>query len=166
MPRSSYHVISICIDKCGRNISIYSCLTNDSGLSLVVRGGVVNQEDLYDALSTGQIAAAGLDVTVPEPLPTTHSLFTLKNCGEYFSHVGGWPFEKLIAVLHLPHSDSTTYCQCLLYYTERDVCPGSKQPPPRPSGWTNDQRTQTLRKKLVLHSVRRLNTWPPFPVIF
>lgn len=48
----------------------------------LVRGGVVNQEDLYEALSTGQIAAAGLDVTVPEPLPTSHPLFTLKNCGE------------------------------------------------------------------------------------
>lgn len=51
-------------------------------LSAVVRGGVVNQEDLYEALSTGQIAAAGLDVTVPEPLPTGHPLFTLRNCGE------------------------------------------------------------------------------------
>lgn len=50
----------------------------------VVRGGVVNQDDLYEALSTGQIAAAGLDVTVPEPLPTNHPLFTLKNCGEPF----------------------------------------------------------------------------------
>lgn len=87
------HVMSLVLgadtDKCGRNISIYSCLTNNFGLSVVVRGGVVNQEDLYDALSTGQIAGAGLDVTVPEPLPTTHPLFTLKNCGEYFSHVGG-----------------------------------------------------------------------------
>lgn len=42
----------------------------------------MNQDDLYDALSSGQIAAAGLDVTVPEPLPTSHPLFTLKNCGE------------------------------------------------------------------------------------
>lgn len=47
------------------------------------RGGVVNQEDLYEALSTGQIAGAGLDVTVPEPLPLDHPLFTLKNCGQY-----------------------------------------------------------------------------------
>lgn len=52
-----------------------------------VRGGVVNQEDLYEALSTGQIAAAGLDVTVPEPLPTSHPLFTLKNCGESIRYI-------------------------------------------------------------------------------
>ncbi|XP_030421982.1 glyoxylate reductase/hydroxypyruvate reductase-like [Gopherus evgoodei] len=44
------------------------------------RGGVVNQEDLYQALVNGQIAAAGLDVTEPEPLPTDHPLFKLKNC--------------------------------------------------------------------------------------
>lgn len=42
----------------------------------------MNQEDLYAALSSGQIAGAGLDVTTPEPLPTNHPLFTLKNCGE------------------------------------------------------------------------------------
>ncbi len=47
------------------------------------RGAVVNQEDLFKALSSGQIAAAGLDVTTPEPLPTNHPLLTLKNCGEW-----------------------------------------------------------------------------------
>ena len=44
------------------------------------RGGVVNQDNLYDALTSGEIAAAGLDVTVPEPLPTDNKLFTLDNC--------------------------------------------------------------------------------------
>ncbi|KAG7230285.1 hypothetical protein INR49_024389, partial [Caranx melampygus] len=51
------------------------------------RGAVVNQEDLYEALSTGQIAAAGLDVTTPEPLPTNHPLLTLKNC-VVLPHIG------------------------------------------------------------------------------
>ncbi|KAG8454965.1 hypothetical protein GDO86_001255 [Hymenochirus boettgeri] len=48
------------------------------------RGSVVNQEDLYQALASGQIASAGLDVTTPEPLPTDHPLLTLKNCGMTF----------------------------------------------------------------------------------
>lgn len=43
------------------------------------RGGVVNQDDLYDALKSGQIRAAGLDVMVPEPLPRDHKLTTLPN---------------------------------------------------------------------------------------
>ncbi|XP_023647476.2 glyoxylate reductase/hydroxypyruvate reductase isoform X1 [Paramormyrops kingsleyae] len=51
------------------------------------RGAVVNQEDLYEALSSGQIAAAGLDVTTPEPLPTDHPLLTLKNC-VILPHIG------------------------------------------------------------------------------
>ncbi|ESP00101.1 hypothetical protein LOTGIDRAFT_113208 [Lottia gigantea] len=44
------------------------------------RGGVVNQEDLYEALKSGEIGAAGLDVTTPEPLPTDSPLLTLDNC--------------------------------------------------------------------------------------
>ncbi|CAL8355077.1 unnamed protein product [Merluccius merluccius] len=51
------------------------------------RGSVVNQEDLYQALSSGEIAAAGLDVTTPEPLPTDHPLLTLKNC-VVLPHIG------------------------------------------------------------------------------
>ncbi|XP_035619121.1 glyoxylate reductase/hydroxypyruvate reductase-like isoform X1 [Oncorhynchus keta] len=51
------------------------------------RGAVVNQEDLYQALSSGQIACAGLDVTTPEPLPTDHPLLTLKNC-VVLPHIG------------------------------------------------------------------------------
>ncbi|XP_026158680.1 glyoxylate reductase/hydroxypyruvate reductase [Mastacembelus armatus] len=62
------------------NKNLFSKMKNTSILINTSRGGVVNQEDLYEALSTGQIAAAGLDVTVPEPLPTSHPLFTLKNC--------------------------------------------------------------------------------------
>ncbi|XP_016149126.1 glyoxylate reductase/hydroxypyruvate reductase-like [Sinocyclocheilus grahami] len=51
------------------------------------RGALVNQEDLFGALSSGQIAAAGLDVTTPEPLPTDHPLLTLKNC-VVLPHIG------------------------------------------------------------------------------
>lgn len=44
------------------------------------RGGVVDQEALYAALVNGDIAAAGLDVTLPEPLPPDHKLLQLPNC--------------------------------------------------------------------------------------
>ena len=44
------------------------------------RGPVVDQEALYTALKSHQIFAAGLDVTVPEPLPVNHPLLTLDNC--------------------------------------------------------------------------------------
>lgn len=84
------------------------------------RGAVVNQEDLYQALAAGQIAAAGLDVTTPEPLPTDHPLLTLKNCGEQASHVlvftFSWSFSLCILscpflsrAVVLPHVGSATY---------------------------------------------------------
>lgn len=43
------------------------------------RGPVVDQEALYQALKGGQILAAGIDVTVPEPLPSDHPLLELDN---------------------------------------------------------------------------------------
>ena len=39
------------------------------------RGGVVNTEDLMEALKTGEIAGAGLDVIENEPLRTDHEIF-------------------------------------------------------------------------------------------
>lgn len=44
------------------------------------RGPVVVQRDLFDALRSGTIFAAGLDVTDPEPLPAGDPLLGLPNC--------------------------------------------------------------------------------------
>jgi len=44
------------------------------------RGPVVDPDALYEALATGQIAYAALDVTEPEPLPANHKLLSLPNC--------------------------------------------------------------------------------------
>lgn len=43
--------------------------------------GIVAQNDLIDALKSGTIFAAGLDVMVPEPLPANDELTKLPNCG-------------------------------------------------------------------------------------
>jgi phosphoglycerate dehydrogenase-like enzyme len=44
------------------------------------RGGVVDQQALFQALRRGRPFAAGLDVTDPEPLPADHPLRSLPNC--------------------------------------------------------------------------------------
>lgn len=43
------------------------------------RGNAVDTEALCNALITGEIYAAGLDVTDPEPLPQEHRLWNIKN---------------------------------------------------------------------------------------
>jgi len=43
------------------------------------RGGLVNEDYLYDALQSGHLAAAGLDVFSTEPLPAGHRLLSLSN---------------------------------------------------------------------------------------
>lgn len=45
----------------------------------LARGGVVDTQALYEALRDHKIAAAGLDVTEPEPLPREHPLLKLDN---------------------------------------------------------------------------------------
>lgn len=43
------------------------------------RGGVVDENALYEALTTGTILAAGLDVFEQEPVPLNHPLLSLPN---------------------------------------------------------------------------------------
>ncbi|XP_013395816.1 glyoxylate reductase/hydroxypyruvate reductase [Lingula anatina] len=64
------------------------------------RGGVVDQKALYEALKSGQIKAAGLDVTTPEPLPTDSPLLDLKNC-VVLPHIGSATVEARNAMAEL-----------------------------------------------------------------
>jgi glyoxylate/hydroxypyruvate reductase len=64
------------------------------------RGAVVNQDDLYDALTSGEIAAAGCDVTTPEPLPPDHPLLKLPNC-VISPHIGTATFVARSAMVNL-----------------------------------------------------------------
>lgn len=43
------------------------------------RGKIINTEDLCDALESGKLSGAGLDVVEPEPLPKEHRLWKMKN---------------------------------------------------------------------------------------
>jgi len=43
------------------------------------RGGTINTDALLDALRSGRLGAALLDVTDPEPLPQDHPLWTMEN---------------------------------------------------------------------------------------
>jgi glyoxylate/hydroxypyruvate reductase len=60
--------------------TVFKKMKNNSILINTSRGGIINQDDLVEALKNKEIFAAGLDVMTPEPLPTSHPLTTLENC--------------------------------------------------------------------------------------
>jgi phosphoglycerate dehydrogenase-like enzyme len=57
-----------------------AAMETDGWLVNVARGGLVDTSALVDALRSGQIGGAALDVTEPEPLPDGHPLWDLPNC--------------------------------------------------------------------------------------
>lgn len=62
----------------------------------IARGEVVDQDALIDALKTGGIAHAFLDVTTPEPLPADHPLWSLDNA-HVTMHLSGRAQDKMFA---------------------------------------------------------------------
>jgi phosphoglycerate dehydrogenase-like enzyme len=65
---------------------IFAAMKSSSYLVNVARGGVVDEDALIQALESGQIAGAGLDTFVQEPLPPNHPF---------------WGMEKVIVTPHL-----------------------------------------------------------------
>lgn len=61
------------------NADAFAKMKTTAVLVNTARGEIVDQEALYDALKNHKIFAAGIDVTVPEPLPPDHPLFELDN---------------------------------------------------------------------------------------
>lgn len=55
-------------------------LAEGAVLANVGRGRLVDTEALVEALRSGRLRGAGLDVTDPEPLPEGHPLWSLENC--------------------------------------------------------------------------------------
>ena len=66
----------------------------DAVLLNIARGAVVDQPALIAALTEKRIAAAFLDVTTPEPLPTDNPLWTLPNA-HVTMHLSGRATEKM-----------------------------------------------------------------------
>ncbi len=58
----------------------FAAMKPTANLVNVARGPVVDTDALVEALATGSIRCAGLDVTDPEPLPADHPLASLPNC--------------------------------------------------------------------------------------
>ncbi|MBK89668.1 MAG: hypothetical protein CL772_00640 [Chloroflexi bacterium] len=46
---------------------------------IISRGGIINEDDLYEALNSGHLAGAGIDATKIEPLPKSSPLWDVEN---------------------------------------------------------------------------------------
>lgn len=57
------------------NAELFSQLPHGASLVQVGRGAQLNHQDLLDALDSGQLSAAVVDVTDPEPLPAEHGFW-------------------------------------------------------------------------------------------
>jgi phosphoglycerate dehydrogenase-like enzyme len=62
------------------NARRFACLRPGARFYNVGRGATVDQRALQEALESGRLAAAHLDVTDPEPLPPSHPLWTTPQC--------------------------------------------------------------------------------------
>nr|SVE93316.1 EOG090X0FP3 [Moina brachiata] len=71
------------LDRAGPQLKVIGTMSvgyDHVDMKEVMNRGVLDQDALVNALKTGQIGAAGLDVMTPEPLPPDHELTKLKNC--------------------------------------------------------------------------------------
>ena len=69
-------------------------LPQGAGLINVGRGGLADQDAVLDALDSGHLGGAVLDVFVPEPLPEGHRVWTTRN---------------LVVTPHISADDPNTY---------------------------------------------------------
>ncbi|KAK6187155.1 hypothetical protein SNE40_005242 [Patella caerulea] len=82
------------------NKHAFKAMKNTAIFINVTRGALVNQDDLFEALTTGEIGSAGIDVTTPEPLPTDDKLLNLSNL-TVSPHIGSATVESRSAMCEL-----------------------------------------------------------------
>jgi phosphoglycerate dehydrogenase-like enzyme len=83
-------------------------LMKDSAFFVNVgRGELVDEEELFNALVSGTISGAGLDVFNEEPLPDHHPFWKMKNVIlTPHSSVGGDPEDELVVSLFIRNLES------------------------------------------------------------
>ena len=73
----------------------FNLMKKSSFIINCARGGILNEEDLYEALTSKKIAGAGLDVFDVEPTPSSNPLFKLNNV-ILSPHIAGVTVESTI----------------------------------------------------------------------
>lgn len=82
LPQADIVILAAALTESTRHLfnkARFSAMKSSAYLINIARGPIVHTADLIDALASGQIAGAALDVTDPEPLPDGHPLWEAKN---------------------------------------------------------------------------------------
>ena len=82
LEQADFIVIAVTLNQSTKglfNREAFAKMKKGVGLVNISRGAVVDTDALYEALKSGIVAHAGLDVTEPEPLAGDHKLLTLPN---------------------------------------------------------------------------------------
>lgn len=61
------------------NAEVFKRMKNNAVIINVARGGIINEDDLNDALANGDIAGAGIDCMKREPMPYNSTIFENEN---------------------------------------------------------------------------------------
>jgi phosphoglycerate dehydrogenase-like enzyme len=82
LPRADAIMIALPLDPATHHLldaRAFAACKRSAFVVNVARGGIIDQTALLDALKSGTIAGAGLDVTEPEPLPANDPLWDAPN---------------------------------------------------------------------------------------
>lgn len=99
------------------NADAFAKMKNTAILINVARGPVVDEKALFDALTSGQIAAAGLDVLVKEPIAADNPLANIKDS------------TKLLITPHMAwgSTEARTRCAREVYLNIQSFLAGEKR---------------------------------------
>ena len=100
LPRADY--VTIHCPKSPATIDMFNAarlakMKKGAGLVNTARGGIVNEDDLYDALVSGHLRGAGLDVFDVEPAPASKKILSL-DAVFAAPHVAGVTVESIIGM--------------------------------------------------------------------
>ncbi len=82
LPRADYLLLSLPLTEESRGLigaKEFALMKDSAFLINIARGAHVDIDALAEAIAGGKLAGAGLDVTVPEPLPEGHPILSLPN---------------------------------------------------------------------------------------